>query len=355
MKIVHIESGLGNQMLSYCEYLVLKRLHPDEDIYIETITYDIPECNEVIKQWNGYELERIFKIKAPNIKDYFNKEQWKQIIEEVKLSEFWNKNWNYPVYITNALRNAGLEIKNIRGDFELKNTCKDTNVKEEYMPTIRERFIDSSLGDFLKRNYRMLRANHFIKMVTSRDLIFYQGNDNIFTGQWLGVKNRNTNIEYIEKELKEAFSFPEFTDKNNKRIADILKSYNSVAIHARRGDMLGCNGYCYKYGYFRRAVSHIKNNVKNPVFVFFCDPGSVQWCKENSKIFNLDFNKDQVHFVDWNKSTESFRDMQLMTMCKHNIITNSSFGWWGAYLNENPKKITISPKNEIAINTTYHC
>lgn len=355
MKIVHIESGLGNQMLSYCEFLVLKKLHPDEDIYIETIIYDIPECNEVIKQWNGYELERIFKIKAPNIKDYFKREQWNQIMEEVKLSEFWDKNWNYPVYITNALKNAGLEIKNIRGNFELKNAGRNVNMKEEYVPTMRERFVDSSLGDFLKRNYRMFRANHFIQTANSRNRIFYYGNDNIFTGQWLGLKNHNSNIEFVEKELRKAFIFPVFSDKKNKEMAEMLKNCNSVAIHARRGDMLGCNGYCYKYGYFRRAVSYVKNKVKAPVFVFFCDPGSVQWCKENAGIFNLDFNKDQVHFVDWNKGTESFRDMQLMTMCKHNIITNSSFGWWGAYLNENPAKITISPKNEIIMNTTYHC
>lgn len=51
-------------MLSFGEYLVLKKLHPDEDIYIETITYDIPETSEVINQWNGYELERIFDICA---------------------------------------------------------------------------------------------------------------------------------------------------------------------------------------------------------------------------------------------------------------------------------------------------
>ena len=50
MKVVHIESGLGNQMLSFGEYLVLKKLHPDEDIYIETITYDIHENSEVINQ-----------------------------------------------------------------------------------------------------------------------------------------------------------------------------------------------------------------------------------------------------------------------------------------------------------------
>ena len=130
MKVVHIESGLGNQMLSYCEYLALKSLHPDEDIYIETMVYDIPECNEVIKQWNGYELKRIFGIDAPNIKDIFTEEQWTKIMDEVHTSEFWDKNWNYPVYITYALRNAGLDIRNIRGDFELKVAAKNLNMKK---------------------------------------------------------------------------------------------------------------------------------------------------------------------------------------------------------------------------------
>lgn len=76
MKVVHIESGLGNQMLSFAEYLVIKKLNPSEECYIENLIYEIPECNDVIFQWYGYELERIFGIRAPNIKDKFSKEQW---------------------------------------------------------------------------------------------------------------------------------------------------------------------------------------------------------------------------------------------------------------------------------------
>jgi len=159
-------------------------------------------------------------------------------------------------------------------------------------------------------------------------------------------------LELLRDEIIASFQFPVITERKNEEMKKLINSTNSVAIHARRGDMLKANGYCYKYGYFRRAISYIKKHISKPVFIFFSDPGSVEWCKDNESIFGLDFLKDEVYFVDWNDSSNSFRDMQLMAMCKHNIITNSSFGWWGAYLNNNSDKITCSP--EIEINTTHH-
>ena len=65
--------------------------------------------------------------------------------------------------------------------------------------------------------------------------------------------------------------------------------------------------------------------------------------EENEKIFGLNFQKDTIRFVTWNAGRESFRDMQLMAACRHNIFTESTFGFWGAYLNENPDKITCAP------------
>ena len=58
--------------------------------------------------------------------------------------------------------------------------------------------------------------------------------------------------------------------------------------------MLFVNGYCYKYGFFKRAVHYIKQHTDNPVFYFFTDEKSVEWCKENEKIFGLDHNKDDI-------------------------------------------------------------
>lgn len=347
MIVVHIESGFGNQMLSYCEYLALKKTHPKDDIYIETITFDIPEVNDYICQWNGYELDRVFGVNSPNVKVLFSKDQWDNIMEEVKKSQFWKKNWNYPVYITKAFNYLGLNIKNIRGDFENNGTV---NILTTDKKTLSYYIKQTGFYCNLRRIYQSVKPNKFMK--TDTQMLFYKGTDNVFTGQRLSFKYRGNDIERIDEQIRETFQFPQYDDDKNIELSDKIKRCESVAIHARRGDMLSCNGKYYKSGYFKRAVTFIKKNVNNPEFYFFCDPGSIDWCKENEKIFGLNFSKDKVYFIDWNKGDRSFRDMQLMTECKHNIITNSSFGWWGAYLNKNPNKITISP--EININTTHH-
>lgn len=348
MKIFHIESGLGNQMLSYCEYLAARKVDQNEKCYIENIIYDIPECNDVICQWNGYELERIFGIKAANIKELFDNKRWNQIISEIRDSRFWERNWNYPVHFTAAFNHAGLSIQNIRGDFEEPAFIKIYSGEK----TFKSQCIDTYAGQFVKRLYYKMTEKKKLAEVNNTKNIFCTASCDVFTGQWLSFKYRCNDIDKIESEIRSTFVFPKFGDEKNIKMADFLSTHNAVAIHARRGDMLGVNEYCYKFGYFQRAISFLKKKVENPVFVFFCDPGSVEWCKQNEKIFGLDFKKDQVLFVDWNKGLESYRDMQLMSLCKYAVITNSSFGWWGAYLIKYPEKITISP--DITINTTHH-
>lgn len=347
MKVVHIESGLGNQMLSFCELLALKHMNPHEDIYIENMIYDIPECNQTICQWNGYELERIFGIKVKNIKELFSEDEWQRILDRVRGSRFWEKNWNWPVYITEALNNYGLNLINIRGDFE---TNGHAIIDKYERHKIRRHFVRTKIGSRIKRLLYYIAQNKYLK---PNNNIFIQSDENIYTGQWLCLKNRNQQRELIDAEIRKTFVFPDIVDERNTEMMKILLSTNGVAIHARRGDMLSRNGWCYEQGYFRRAVKLIRKKVNNPVFVFFTDSGSIEWCKNNPKIFGIDYKKDKVYFVNWNKGENSFRDMQLMSYCKHAIITESSFGWWGAYFIEYPDKITISPY--LNIDTTNHC
>ena len=70
------------------------------------------------------------------------------------------------------------------------------------------------------------------------------------------------------------------------------------------------------------------------MFCLFSD--DLNWCKEK-------FSDNNNIYVDWNTGTNSFRDMQLMSLCKHNIIANSTFSWWGAWLNSNTNKTVIIP------------
>ncbi len=345
MKVIHIESGLGNQMLSYCELLAIKKMNPSDDFFIETIVYDIPECDETICQWNGYELNRIFGIDTPNISSLFSEEEWAIILASVRESEFWKKNWNWPVYITKALNNAGLHLDNERGDFEKESHKSNPSILWQH-------FVQSGLGSFFRGLYYNLTESKRLRMCDNRKNIWLKTDHDILTGQWLSFRHRGNDLELLREDIEKVFKFPPMTDSKNVGFTRFLDNCNAVFIHARRGDMLSANGWCYKHGYFRRAVKFIKSHVDNPVFVFFTNPGSVEWCRENAYTFNLDYSKDKVYFVDWNGGEDSFRDLQLMSHCKHGIITNSSFGWWGAYFIKNPDKITISP--EIYLNTTHH-
>ncbi len=344
MKVVHIESGLGNQMLSYAEYLVIKKLNPNDSCYIETIIYDLPECGEVICQWNGFELKRIFGIDVPNIQSVFSEVQWQEIIADVRKSEFWNKGWVYAPVIVEAFEKQGVCLNNYLGDAVQYNT-KVSPIR---------RFLNTRFGNAIKRRILLpFYSQKLIKKIDSSDKIFIQTDENVFAGQTLGLRVKGVNVNFIEKEIRSEFQFPELSDTKNIELSNIVKSCNSVAIHTRRGDMLQSNGWCYKNGYFKRAVKYIRKKVEDPVFFFFCDSDSIEWCKSHPKIYGIDFNKDKVYFVDWNKGENSFRDMQLMAMCKHNIITNSSFGWWGAFLNDNPDKITCSPLSWLNTTNTF--
>lgn len=348
MKVIHIESGLGNQMLSYCEYLSMKEANPNDDIYIENIIYEIPECNKVICQWNGYELDKVFKINAPNVKTLIGEENWAPFLNDIHKSEFWIKNWNYPVYFVKAFEKYGINLVNTFGNYEdpvfWSRYREDPN-------SLKYKYHRSLLYQYIRR-FKETTFSKFRNYVPDRtSILFPTTNENLFAGQKLFFKFKGSGIERIENKIRSTFIFPEIFDPKNIEAMSYFTSNETVAIHARRGDMLGTNGYFYRTGYFRKAVSFIRKHTCRPIFVIFCDPQSVQWAKDNSVVLGLNFKKDEVVFVDWNKSEDSFRDMQLMSKCKHQVITNSTFGWWGAWLNANPEKITCSP--QFLINTTH--
>ena len=107
----------------------------------------------------------------------------------------------------------------------------------------------------------------------------------------------------------------------------------SVSIHIRRGDFVKVKCRLLELSYYQKAIQYMREKFKNPHFYVFSD--DIQWAKDNLKT-----NAD-VTFVDWTTSAEE--DLHLMTKTNHNIIANSSFSWWGAFLNKNKEKIVIIP------------
>lgn len=156
--------------------------------------------------------------------------------------------------------------------------------------------------------------------------------NHFFNGYW------QTELYFngIENIVKKNFTFREnIIDERNKQMSNELCEKESISVHIRRGDYLKEDGWDISEGcYYDNAISYINNNVKNPQFYFFSD--DIEWCKSR-------FKGSNYHFIDWNTGNDSWQDMYLMTKCKHNIIANSSFSWWGAWLNANEDKKVLAP------------
>lgn len=146
----------------------------------------------------------------------------------------------------------------------------------------------------------------------------------------------------IEDILLQELLFDKYTEFKLAEVSEQIKSQNAVSIHIRRGDYLGNNEMAL-YGnicttqYYNNAIQILKERINNPVFYFFSN--DMDWVKENFRI------PDAI-YIDgsWFENYENWYDMYLMSICKHNIIANSSFSWWGAWLNQNPQKIVIAPR-----------
>lgn len=145
----------------------------------------------------------------------------------------------------------------------------------------------------------------------------------------------------MRDELLQTFRFIDFgpDEKENIALLPQITGTNSVSIHIRRGNYLKPSQRPY-FGdlcpleYYRDAVEKIKELVPDPAFfVFSNDP---TWVKQH-----LDL--PHAVFIDWNTGDRSYRDMHLMSLCKHNIVANSTFSWWAAWLNQNAGKIVVTP------------
>jgi len=159
-------------------------------------------------------------------------------------------------------------------------------------------------------------------------------NNHYFEGYFQSEKY----FKNCRKEILSYFNLNLPLNQQNKEMIEKIKSTNSVSIHVRRGDYVklqDVHGLC-TLDYYKKAIEYIASKIETPHFYVFSD--DIVWVEKNLKI-------DYAYtVVNINDSTSGCFDIELMKNCKHNIIANSSFSWWGAWLNQNAYKIVIAPK-----------
>ena len=140
-------------------------------------------------------------------------------------------------------------------------------------------------------------------------------------------------------DLREKIQFPPSANPLNQKMAERMRSENSVSVHIRRGDYLNPEnaamfGNICTDAYYANAISMMKGIIPDAHFYLFSD--DISYVKRN-------YIGEEYTIVDINHGRDSFYDMWLMSNCKHNICANSTFSFWGARLNPNENKVMIRP------------
>jgi hypothetical protein len=145
----------------------------------------------------------------------------------------------------------------------------------------------------------------------------------------------------VQDVIKSEFTIQHELSSESRKMAALITNTDSVSIHVRRADYVldpathQTHGVC-ELEYYQMCVDLIKARIAHPYFFVFSD--DVSWCKENLR---FDY---PIAFVAHRSARGDHEDLKLMSLCKHNIIANSSFSWWGAWLNANKNKSILAPR-----------
>jgi len=150
----------------------------------------------------------------------------------------------------------------------------------------------------------------------------------------------------IDNLIRDNFLFITPQTGQNIEVAKLITSLNSVSLHVRRGDYISSPGIKNLYesldmSYYSQCIDEMTAKIKNPHFFIFSD--DPDWVQENFKI------KYKHTIIKHNEHNMSFEDLRLMALCKHHIIANSTFSWWGAWLSRNSGKIVCAPRQWFGI------
>lgn len=281
--------GLGNQMFQYAFALSLKEKFPKEEILIDITHYG----HIFFKRYKGANLHNGFEVE-----NVFSN----ATLKHATPWQLMKVTWYMPNYVL-------------------------SRVLRRIMP---------------KRKTELIQKE--IEYFAHKEEYYEHEGDCYYEGIWESVKNylpiRNL-LKYVYAHGK--------PDEINQRYIDSMEMENSVGVHIRRGDYLYVKEF---YGisdidYYERGIAEILRDGKKHVFYIFSN--DIKWCEEN--IVPL-CKGHEVIMVKGNTGKKSCWDMHLMTHCKDLIIANSSFSWWGAFLNDRNGRV-IAPKTWVNRNAEF--
>lgn len=176
---------------------------------------------------------------------------------------------------------------------------------------------------FIPRDYKQINEHGFhyteIPIEPGKNILLY------------GYFQSEKYFKDYESEIRDLFMSYEV--ELNDEIKELLNNENTCSIHVRRGDYLNSPNHhpTQDMNYYMKAI---KKMPKDSVFLIFSD--DIEWCKQNFPDL-----PEKFKFIEGNNDYE---DLYIMSYCKNNIICNSTFSWWAAWLNDNPNKIVLAPE-----------
>lgn len=156
------------------------------------------------------------------------------------------------------------------------------------------------------------------------------------------------NIQYfksVEVTIRHEFTFRTPSNFINEQLARQIQAVNGVSLHIRRGDYASNPATLAFHGltpleYYAAAAASVATSVYDPHFFIFSD--DLSWVHKNLRL------PHPMTFIDHNNADTDYEDLRLMTLCKHHIIANSSFSWWGAWLSSSSRQKVYAPKSWVA-------
>lgn len=218
-------------------------------------------------------------------------------------------------------------------DFDLKNLVSFPQIatKEE---------INTIKGNLLSQYFQKLMPSYKRRIYNEKcfefDCNFLQAGKEVYL---TGYRQSEKYFLPIKEKIYQSFQIQDYLIEHLKPFKTKLKSELSVALHIRRGDYT--NNAVHDYhgvldiDYYQAATEYFLQKNQGTVFYIFSD--NIDWVQQN-------YNFKNANYITKEVSKNAIEDFELIKSCQHQIIANSTFSWWAAYLNPNPNKIVIAPK-----------